>query len=105
MNQADIHVAEDDRSARCKAYLDKRGVEIYERRTHFISHDDMALALKQLSTRTGSVLRLMAMCQRDDPAAQELRSMIQAALLTDSIDIALTEFNAMEAAPPSSERH
>lgn len=105
MNQHDIHAAEDDRSARCKAYLDKRGVEIYERRTHFISHDDMALALKQLSTRTGSVLRLMAMCTRDDPVAQELRSMIQAALFTDSIDIALTEFQAMEAEPPSTKRH
>lgn len=105
MNQADIHVAEDDRSARCKAYLDKRGVEIYERRAHFISHDDMALALKHMSTRTGSVLRLMAMCQRDDPVAQELRSMIQAALFTDSIDIALTEFQAMETDPLSTARH
>jgi len=42
---------------------------------------------------------------REDSTAQELREMVKAALLKDSIEIAITEFRALEAAPPSQERH
>lgn len=103
LSEEDRREAEQERR---QEYVDKRSSEIYERRTKFVSHEDTVLALELMSTRPGTVLRLMEMIHmRDDPTAQELRAMIHATLLTDSIDIAITEFNAMEAEPPSRERH
>lgn len=101
-----VEDAEEARQERRQEYVNKRSGEIFERRTKFVSHEDMKLALELMSSRPGTVLRLMEMVHhRDDPTAQDLRAMIHATLLTDSIDIAITEFNALEAEPPSSSRH
>lgn len=101
-----IEDAEEARQERFQQYVNKRSEEIFERRTKFVSHEDTALALELMSSRPGTVLRLMEMIHhRDDPTAQELRAMIHATILTDSIDTAITEFRALEAEPPSQERH
>lgn len=106
----DKALSEEDRrealEERRQQYVNKRSEEIFERRTKFVSHEDTALALELMSSRPGTVLRLMEMIHhRDDPTAQEMRAMIHATILTDSIDTAITEFRALEAEPPSQERH
>lgn len=106
----DKALSEEDRrealEERRQQYVNKRSEEIFEVRTKFVSLEDTRLALDLMSSRPGTVLRLMEMIHhRDDPTAQELRSMIHATLLTDSIDTAITEFRALEAEPPSQERH
>lgn len=91
---------------RRQRYVNKRSEEIYERRTGDVSSEDFVLAFEILHTQRMSVARLMDMIYgRDDPTAQELRAMVSAALLKDSIDIAIAEFRALEAEPPSQERH
>lgn len=103
LSEEDRREAEQERR---QQYVNNRSEEIFERRTKFVNHEDMKLALELMSSRPGTVLRLMEMIHmRDDPTAQELRAIVHATILTDSIDIAITEFNALEAEPPSSSRH
>lgn len=97
---------EESRQERMQAYLSKRGIEIEERRMCNVSPQDFVLALEIISTIPVQVERMRQMVYaNDDGLAAELRGMIHAALIKDSIDIAMAEFKAMEAEPPSRERH
>jgi hypothetical protein len=106
----DVGIAEMDREEsrqeRMRNYTVQRANEVFEKRIASISSADVVLALEIMSTQSLSVVRLMEIifC-REDSTAQELREMVKAALLRDSIDIAIAEFKAMEAEPPSRERH
>lgn len=97
---------EESRQDRMQAYLIKRGAEIEERRMCNVSTQDFVLALEIISTIPVQVERMRQMVYgNDDGLAAEMRGMIHAALIKDSFDIAMAEFKAMEAEPPSQERH
>lgn len=97
---------EESRQERRQVYVGKRSREIEEARMSKLSRADFILALEIISTMPIQVDRLQEMAYANDEyLATELRGMVHAAIIEDSIDIAITEFKAMEAEPPSCERH
>lgn len=91
---------------RLNEYVNKRSATVYERRASNISRSDFILAFEIMTGQSLSVDRLMELvfCH-EDRTANELREMVKAVLLRDSINVAIAEFRSMEAEPPSNERH
>ncbi|VXB23851.1 hypothetical protein BURKHO8Y_110248 [Burkholderia sp. 8Y] len=77
---------------RRQEYVNKRADEIYQKRIASMSTSDFILALERISTLPREIGRLHYLTMSDElPFATELKAMVQAALLCDSIEIATTE--------------
>jgi hypothetical protein len=77
-------------------YVNKRSDEIYQKRISNLSDEDFIIALERITTlRTEVALLKYKVFSDETKLGSELRGMIKAALLGDSIDIAITESNAL----------
>jgi hypothetical protein len=98
--------AAQERKERMGEYVQKRADELYERRTASMSTVDFILALEIISTLPKEISRLHYLMQSEDsPLAIELRGMVKGAILTNCVELAVTEAMAMEEEPISRERH
>ncbi|WP_250533954.1 hypothetical protein [Caballeronia sp. AZ10_KS36] len=98
--------AEEARQIRVQKYINERSAEIHERRMQNITTEDFILALEIISTVRDQVATLQRMTYAEDTQlAFTLKAMVDAALLWNSMEIAVTEARAMESESPSRERH
>lgn len=91
---------------RMQEYVHARSQEIYDKRMSNLTVLDFILALEIISTLPESIKAIYEATYTQSPdLCHVIRGAVQGALMTNSIEIAVTEANAMEQEPISRERH
>lgn len=94
------------RQESAQEYVHKRSRELFNARMSNVTVQDFVLALEMISTYPSVIKDIFERTYTDDVhLAASIRGAVEGALMTNSIEMAVTEAMAMASEPPSRERH